>query len=74
MIFSPIVGFPDVVENLNAFNDENESPKYIDEYAKYDVVRVGYHKIHKIKGNISLESFRKKDCSICLNHLYENFI
>jgi hypothetical protein len=27
--------------------------KYIDEYAQYDVVRVGYHKIHKIKGNIS---------------------
>ncbi|MGB1830873.1 MAG: WbqC family protein, partial [Flavobacteriaceae bacterium] len=26
--------------------------KYIDEYSQYDVVRVGYHKIHKIKGNI----------------------
>ena len=27
--------------------------KYIDEYSQYDLVRVGYHKIHKIKGNIS---------------------
>ncbi len=27
--------------------------KYIDEYVKHDIVRVGYHKIHKINGEIS---------------------
>jgi hypothetical protein len=50
--------------------------KYIDEYSQYDVVRVGYHKIHKIKGNISYISggqltFFNKESNEKMEELFE---